>query len=949
MHLSLLSTDHSNSNSRLYSFKLSDHFELYSEHKVNSVPIFPAAGFLDLVAQAVFKKQKQWPVSLSQIALVSPLELQNSQRPQTIFIEITADPLGEKFEGYSLDQNGERVRHLFGKIPIVPSQMQSLGNSSPHSLRQSVNVADHYEMIRQFGLDYGPKFRRLTTFEKSATSAVGRIQLSPEHKCDDYISHPALLDSAFHLVFSIMEIDLSKGPHIPFAIDSVQWFGPIGNSAVATIFRDQETLGIKNVTICDLDIVSANGTTTLKMRGLTLRPKMPASTKKSNSEINKLTFPGGTNMMSQIYNDSWTETPLSTTSSTPQTIFWVGGSADAGVEYLQSKSINVVTMQPGRPAEYYLELFNTNSPNTNTLIDVVMSLDAAESDIAMDGLNGYIRHTSQTILGIVRATAGMSLSRKVCLTVLIENREKSKGANALTTFKLSTAGILRTALLEVPNFNYRHIDSTESFVFGLSELTSELQTSSNGDEISYRNGKRFTRTLQRVSNVSLNVNATYSSDRWHLISGGAGKLGQKLVEHLMKHNARKFVLLGRSVPDANTQAALQTFTAKGATIRFISCDVSDRSSLFNSLKEFRNDIGGIFHLAGVLADAPISSQTWEHFLKTYPSKILGAWNLHELSMTEPINSFVLFSSQTSLIGNPGQCNYALGNQFLDRLAHERRKNGYPAIAINWGPWADVGMAATPEIIARMAARGVGLVPLEEGFQLMNFATASKMPNIGIVSIDWNKFAQSTNRVPSWHPKQLSLPVHSSPIASSPTFATTVDHQPLVSPISMGTVQAPTPIQTIAATVTPPLAAITETSNISAIELPPHLSSTPANQRQSALAEHVRSDIATIMGFSSSDKVALDSPLMEIGLDSLMAVELRNRLASTFKVDLQPSFIFKYPTVTAIAGYLNELCSSTKNVNTTSQSQAPTPEVEANAKALSDDDILAIFQQKGRAS
>jgi acyl carrier protein len=157
------------------------------------------------------------------------------------------------------------------------------------------------------------------------------------------------------------------------------------------------------------------------------------------------------------------------------------------------------------------------------------------------------------------------------------------------------------------------------------------------------------------------------------------------------------------------------------------------------------------------------------------------------------------------------------------------------------------------------------------------------------------------------------------------------------------------------------------ADVTSIELPGKFSGLPNGQIKSALEEHIRSDIATIMGFTSADKVSVEAPLMEIGLDSLMTVELRNRLGSAFKVDLQPSFIFKYPSISAIAGHLFELHDATKSASAhalqpsfaaqvgTPPTPAPksaevlTSSESSNISSMSDDDIRALFLQKSRAS
>ena len=156
---------------------------------------------------------------------------------------------------------------------------------------------------------------------------------------------------------------------------------------------------------------------------------------------------------------------------------------------------------------------------------------------------------------------------------------------------------------------------------------------------------------------------------------------------------------------------------------------------------------GIFHLAGVLDDGVLREQTRERFDRVMAAKVLGAWHLHELTRDLPLDLFVLFSSAAALLGSPGQGNYAAANAFLDALAHHRRWEKRPALSVNWGSWAEVGMAARLHETEgrRWAAAGVGWIEPARGLQTLEQLIAEERAQAGVLPIDWPKFFE---RIPA---------------------------------------------------------------------------------------------------------------------------------------------------------------------------------------------------------
>jgi acyl transferase domain-containing protein/NAD(P)-dependent dehydrogenase (short-subunit alcohol dehydrogenase family)/acyl carrier protein len=236
-----------------------------------------------------------------------------------------------------------------------------------------------------------------------------------------------------------------------------------------------------------------------------------------------------------------------------------------------------------------------------------------------------------------------------------------------------------------------------------------------------------------------------------LITGGFGGFGLKLAHWLVARGCRHLVLVGRS--GANTpeaQHALETFREMGVQVLPVAADIAQRLDVERCLREaalHMPPIRGIFHAAAVLDDGPIEHLKPEQLDRAMQPKAMGAWNLHTLTQHLPIDCFVLFSSIASLIGSPGQASYVAANTFLDALAALRRQAGLPAISINWGALAEVGMAARHEGVEQHLNRiGVGFFTPDKALALLQILLELNPSNAGAAQMDWQRWGDT---YPGW--------------------------------------------------------------------------------------------------------------------------------------------------------------------------------------------------------
>jgi myxalamid-type polyketide synthase MxaB len=403
------------------------------------------------------------------------------------------------------------------------------------------------------------------------------------------------------------------------------------------------------------------------------------------------------------------------------------------------------------------------------------------------------------------------------------------------------------------------------------------------------------------------ADAVVRPDATYLITGGLGGLGLEVARQLVRRGARHLVLTGRRVPSADTAQAISELVRSGASVFVAQTDVSSDSemrALLGSVEQRMPKLAGIIHAAGVLDDGVLAEQTWPRVEKVLAPKLLGAWNLHRLTEGLPLDFFVMFSSMVSLFGGPGQGSYAAANVFLDALAHHRRSRALPALSINWGAWAGIGMAAGAgdRDQRRWREQGVGLIQPSEGVAILESLIGHQPASaqIAVLPIDW---ATLIRRYPAG--------------AEPPLFAE------LAASLSVGRRPSAQPARR---------------------GLADELASVAPGRRRAAIEARLRSEALKVLGLAPDVSLDAHQPLRELGLDSLMAVELRNAIAESLGRTLPATLLFKYPTLDALCEFAVTQLEAT--LVAAVPGGAATPEADASAiEALTDDEARQLLSNE----
>jgi acyl transferase domain-containing protein/NADPH:quinone reductase-like Zn-dependent oxidoreductase/7-keto-8-aminopelargonate synthetase-like enzyme/acyl carrier protein len=349
------------------------------------------------------------------------------------------------------------------------------------------------------------------------------------------------------------------------------------------------------------------------------------------------------------------------------------------------------------------------------------------------------------------------------------------------------------------------------------------------------------------------------TDASYLITGGLGGLGLKLARRLVEQGARHLVLSGRGAPLEAAQEEIARLRESGAVVVVVAADVSDLADVQRLVVAAGQTapLAGVIHAAGVLRIALVPQQTEASYAEVMAAKVQGAWNLHQATQGLALDHFICFSSMAALVGSPGQTNYAAANAFVDALVCERRAAGLPGLAIDWGPWAEVGMAADLD----MSRAGIDRIDVEGGLAvisgLMSLDPASTPAQLGVLRVRWDVF------------RERGMP------DDYASFVSELTRQPMA-------------------------AAAKSDSFLTRFR------TAPEADRTSLIQTCIRDTLGLVLGLAADEAVEPTAPWMDLGLDSLMMVEVKNRLERSFGLSLPVELMMADVTTEALASHVLDM-------------------------------------------
>ncbi|MGA3026005.1 MAG: type I polyketide synthase [Bryobacteraceae bacterium] len=694
-----------------------------------------------------------------------------------------------------------------------------------------------HEKLRSYGLQIDEQLQCIGRIWRRDGEALGRIQAT-DTGSGVYTVHPGFLDACSRVALAALPANLLEDSiYIPAGVRELRVVTATPQPAWSHAVLGAG--GSSEVREGDVSVYGLDGSLLFEIRGLRLQ-RMRSSAAPLQSQRDY-----------QFYRRAWI--PVSRTAAR---------GADAG---------DWLILEDSRDIAAQLEALIRGSGGTCRRAGQIPDESLAERVVYLggNGLEGLLQAAQSLARHELREDARLWIATTGAMPVL------DGDAGSVTEAQLWGLGC--TIKVEHSEFwgGLVDLDPLSSPQEAARELLAAIRDCGSEDLLGVRRGGLHVARLQAEGSVSQDAPLALAADGTYVIAGGTGGIGTRLAAWLRERGAGNVVSISRSAP---------VFQADLGSER-------ETSAALAAIRRTMPSIRGVFHLAGTLDDALLRAQDWTRFERSASGKMNGAWNLHNATRDDPLDYFVMFSSMASLVPMPGQGNYAAANSALDSLAWKRRAEGRPALSINWGPWKEIGHAATEYgrlAHAKLAHLGVEALPPETGFGILEILMRSGRTQVGVANIDWERFFRFDPAARNSMFLSQMMPVTDRPAGPS--------------------------------------------------ELMLRLTEMPAGERRQFLLLQLANLVRDALKLKDSQAIPPRQGLFDLGLDSILALELKTRLEASLGRPLRATLLFAYPTLDALAGYLlSEVL--------TLESPRAMAAAAGEGASLTDDELAALVEEE----
>jgi acyl transferase domain-containing protein/acyl carrier protein len=693
----------------------SEVLRILEDHRLENEIVFPAAAYMEMALQAAEESGLSKSHELSDFEFKESMILQ-AETPGLIQAHLS--PLEEGNFSFSVYSRGNTDENWKLHASARLNRHQGINGpsagmiTSPDEIRQRSTLQrstkEFYESMQLRGVEYGPDFRNIEQLWSNENESLGRIRFpeSLQYDVDSYQIHPAILDACLQVVAGTLGATLEHDLFLPAGCKSIRFFAQpdhiMWSHATLISDHDQET----DIIEADISLLDNQGQILAQLTGFKLQ--------RTSRRVRRLLSQQDTS----LYKLQWQTREKSGIIPTalPEGKTWLifADDEDIGEALAEQLEQNGNSCQLLLLREVVKEIRNGSDGALFAIIDKLLkeissplvgvihlwslSIPPQSSDSlkTSEALGSF---GCNSVLYLVQALA-KRISGMPRLWLVTRGAQAVRDDEAIAVEQSPVWGLGKVISFELPELKCIRIDldphqTTDESV---QILLRQLSIDDREDQIAYRGGIRAVlRILPFIPSKPPNSSsASLRADGTYLITGGLGGLGLETAKWMALRGAKHLVLMGRSEPSPSARLIVEQLQKDGMEVLVSQADVSnqaDMEKVFGMIKRSMPELRGIVHAAGVLDDGSMLNLNEERMKKVLAPKVDGTWNLHRESSQLPLDFFVLFSSAVSVLGSPGQGNYAAASAYLDAMAYLRHHQGVPAISINWGPWAEVGLAA----------------------------------------------------------------------------------------------------------------------------------------------------------------------------------------------------------------------------------------------------------------
>lgn len=897
------------------------------EHKVYGQVVVPAAFYMALlieVSKINFKSQK---CTVEEIFFTQALIMPEGES-RKLHLSVSSDnPSTASFKLISLEatttKSGSFTLHSTGKFCIDSA---TNGSQEIVSIEQIRERCPHkfpsealYERNWQQHVELGESFQWVQSLWQGNREALAEMGCPVDvDNLEKYLIHPCLLDACMQLLIATVDFT-SEVTLVPFSIEQLEFYHSPGDSQVLCNARLRPESN-ENRFIGDIQLFDAEGLVIASIKGLECRKIDRQMLLKNSKQVD---------VEKWLYEIAWKHKQLQsdTSGDNDEPGSWLiladqEGMGQKLVTLLKEQGERCVVVYPGDDYKVWSQTYYTLNPNSLESFQQlfqelhsqhpqlfpnrgIVNLWSMDEPSIEEGEELFAQFGCKSALHLLQAFVKGNWSKKPRLWLVTRGSQPVGGNSTPIQVQQSPVwGLGRVIAMEHPGLWGGLVDLDPNPFSDEAVMLMESIWRPDGEpQVAFRSNNRYVARLQPcgeqfdTSEILIHDQATY------LITGGLGDLGLVVGGWLVKRGARHLVLIGRTAASISVQKKITEWEKTGVEVLTLQCDVTRVDRLAEAIATVEGSmpsLQGIIHMAGMLDDGVLMQQEWLRFSMVMNPKIAGAWHLHNLTKNIPLDFFICFSSIASLLGSPGQGNYASANAFLDAFAGYRQAQQLPALTINWGPWTELGMVTRTRGNQTSIAKNIEHISQEQGLLALERMFTRRESQIAVLPVNqsqlqnWGRFAHNTALLEQVIQHDAHLPIGS---------------------------------------LSNKFSALTRET----------LLSTEPDKRMSSLINFLKYCLTMVLQLPSI-KINIEQPLNTTGLDSLMALELKNLIEAALGVNLPIVDILEGPTTLQLADQLLEQIIKDSSIVLDTRNLENSLDLSVNIDELSDDEVERLLNQ-----
>jgi acyl transferase domain-containing protein len=922
------------------------------DHRVQGVAVVPATAYMEMAMAAAVEVFGPGSLTISNMENKKILTLSEATPPPLVQVVLSSaggDLLS--FQVFSrvkrLDQvhrpNDPWTLHVSGSLRHDPNGMAAA--AKPFDLeaiqtrcQEQISGHDFYQKLSEKGNQWGPCFQGVKQVWRGNGEALSLVRVPEmlETEVDFYQFHPALSDTCGHVLTSTISLEKSDsskgGAFVGGGVDETRVYQhPQGLQLWAYARLRQGESRDENILIGDVHIMDETGALVSETIGARLwyldhqqqrtllenlddwfyeiqwQPQDRQAVQPMEADDKGWLIFADSQGVGQALHLSLKEQGKQCLLVAP------------GIQYEKSGD-GCYIIRPERPEDWSQFLQDTVISEQWGAFNIVhlWSLDIASPEAAtIVSLEAAQRLGCTSILYLTQALAQFKWSQAPRMWLVTQGAQAVADQDKAVAFAQAPLwGLGRTLITEFSEFWGGLIDLDPGMTASVSAhcLAQEIKGADSEDQLAIRREQRYVARLVHKRQFSPSpIPTRLRIDGSYLITGGLGGLGLQVAAWLVNNGARHLILMGRTKLPARSEwnqvdmtsrtgqkiAAIQALEALGAAVHLAPVDVADEMQLRTFLDQFAQEgwppLRGVIHAAGIMQYQSLLEHQATELDAIFRPKVKGGWLLHHLLKDAPLEFFVLFSSASAVLSSPLIGSYAAANAFLDGLAHYRTGQGLPALSINWGLWAEVGMGADFDKGDRAeSAGGLGLITPEQGLKALDRLLQQNSPQVSVMPINWEHWQKL-------YPAFTASPLLAHLIQERTDSSSSSDDSKLT----------------------------VETLLTAEVE-----------KRQEMLELYLSNQVASILKLPVAT-LDIQEPITNLGFDSLMALELKNRIETDLDVVTPMVQILQGPSTHQLTGWILD---NLPEADTLQSSAGATvvPQSSTNGDHLDIEDAAAVL-------